>query len=117
MGDRPLQDPPLIPKSRESYVYFIQEWPRGNIKIGVAIDVEARLTLLQTGNSQELRVIGGIAGSYALERRIHDEFESAWVRGEWFKPTSELLFFIQRKMYEDSAAGLLVERLAADEDY
>ncbi len=97
MDGRPSLAVPLVPvESRESFVYFIQEHPGGNIKIGVALDVEARCALLQIGNSRELRVVGMIPGSYETERKIHDEFESAWVRGEWFRPTAALLLLLRR---------------------
>lgn len=68
-------------------IYFIQAGENGPIKIGVAIDVASRMSFLQSGNAEKLRLIGTMPGSYDEEKCLH---RLAWkdrIRGEWFHPT------------------------------
>jgi uncharacterized protein YerC len=79
-------------------VYFIQEGEGGAIKIGWAVDVQQRLALFQTGNSNELRLLGVIAGvPRQVEAQWHKRFAGAQKRSEWFFPTDQLLDAIDQK--------------------
>lgn len=73
-----------------SFVYFIQAGDDGPIKIGVAHDPEWRLQDLQIGSHQKLRLIGTVEGDKQLERAFHERLAHLRIRGEWFKPTSEI---------------------------
>lgn len=75
-------------------VYFIQAGESGPIKIGEADDVPQRLRELQTGNPEELRLLGLLAWRPGLEVDLHCRFYLEHVRGEWFRPAPELLAFI-----------------------
>lgn len=70
-------------------VYFLGEWENGcsPIKIGVAKNIVRRQRALQTGNPQELRLLGWIETSddFQLERQLHKYFEATHARGEWFQ--------------------------------
>lgn len=77
------------------WVYFIREGAAGPIKIGTALDPYARLRAMQTGNSSDLVLLGATEGDAELERRLHDRFSTARIRGEWFTATAELLAFIE----------------------
>lgn len=77
-------------------VYFIQTAGENAIKIGYAKEPQKRRAELQTGHHEELTVVGVIArGDMALERKLHDRFAKSHIRGEWFRPTEELLGFIE----------------------
>jgi hypothetical protein len=77
-------------------VYFIQTAGENAIKIGYAKEPQKRRAELQTGHHEELTVVAVIArGDMALERRLHDRFAKSHIRGEWFRPTEELLGFIE----------------------
>lgn len=82
-------------------VYFIGEDESGcsPIKIGATKNIEVRKRDLQTGNPQELRLLGWIdaANSFQLERHLHQQFAAARVRGEWFsiEPTDILLILMR----------------------
>ena len=65
-------------------VYFIQQSDGGPIKIGTAKDPEQRLAALQTGNPQELRLLGSVLGSRAVELGLHELFRAYRLNGEWF---------------------------------
>jgi hypothetical protein len=74
------------------YVYFITEVTGKNlcVKIGVTHDLATRLSDLQTGNSQLLKVAAKIGPvtemqAYEIERGIHYRFRKSCVRGEWFQ--------------------------------
>jgi hypothetical protein len=72
-------------------VYFIQAVTGGPVKIGYTRgSLGARLSQLQSGNPEELRVIGVRRGGRDLERELHQRLRHCHVRGEWFA-LSELL--------------------------
>lgn len=66
------------------YVYFIQSGPDGPVKIGLSNKPERRINQLQTGNPDELVMRHVIPGSLEVEQRLHQRFEPARIRGEWF---------------------------------
>ncbi len=76
--------------SRTTYVYIVQCMDkRGWIKVGVAVDVDNRLSTLQIGCPYELKLIAkikfpGRSLAYAMESKIHRRFKGRNVRGEWF---------------------------------
>jgi hypothetical protein len=98
----PTTKPILIEKIEgpQFFVYFIQaENSDGFIKIGFAKNPIKRLLLFQTGNPYKLKLLGVISGvteHYELE--LHVRFQRFRVRGEWFRPDSELLDFIQQEV-------------------
>lgn len=75
-------------------VYFIQAVSGGPVKIGSAWEPEKRLGSLQTGNPEALRIIGLMYDQ--PERFFHEKFAHLRLRGEWFRPDPELLYFISR---------------------
>jgi len=63
---------------------------RGPIKIGVAKNVEKRLSDLQCASPYELSLItkidcGSRRKAYDLERRLHKMYGYKRMRGEWFQ--------------------------------
>ena len=79
-------------KRRGERVYFIQAGDGGPIKIGRAVDVIRRLHGLQAASWEELRLLS--ATGAVTEREMHQRFASLRIRGEWFKPSVELLELI-----------------------
>ncbi len=75
-------------------IYFIQAGEGGPIKIGFAESVTKRFRTLQTGHHEKLVLLTYLDGNVRQERRLHREFRAARIRGEWFRPTPELLAFI-----------------------
>lgn len=78
--------------SPERVVYVYVVGLRGAstpIKVGVASNVEIRLSTLQVGNHLELELkyaheCSGQAVAEKLERRIHQLLQKQHLRGEWF---------------------------------
>ena len=83
-----------------SWVYFLRSGEAGPIKIGyTGTTPNARLSALQTGNPEPLRLIGAVPGTMADESRLHDRFASVRLQGEWFRPVPELLNFIEGALF------------------
>jgi hypothetical protein len=67
-----------------TFIYFIQSGEHGPIKIGLSNGPNRRLPQLQTGNPDELLLRHVIPGDLGVERKLHQRFEPARIRGEWF---------------------------------
>lgn len=76
-------------------VYFIR--PKGSdaVKIGTTINIEQRLSDLQTANFMELEILATIQLGEQAERELHKILENKHIRGEWFKLDDELMKFIE----------------------
>lgn len=80
-------------------IYFIQQEPDGPVKIGKATDVMKRLTMLQIGCPEKLKVLYSFEvpdekSDYA-EKHIHYCFRNRRIRGEWFMPCPYLYDYIK----------------------
>ena len=76
-------------------VYFIESGPGGPVKIGYTSDTpQSRIRVMQTGNPSRLRLLASMEGTEADEAELHERFEDARIRGEWFHPTKMLLAVI-----------------------
>lgn len=67
-------------------VYFVIEPTNNAIKIGRSSQIRKRLGQLQTGNVDELELMGWITPSddKKVERSLHQKYANHRVRGEWF---------------------------------
>lgn len=75
-----------------THLYIVKSGTLKNapVKIGVAVNVEKRITELQTGNPSELILMYKIpmnsrAHAYSVEARLHREFKRHCILGEWFR--------------------------------
>ena len=109
----PEEPKPEETKSKEGFVYYIQEELDGNIKIGWSDDPIKRLSQHQTSNSRELRMLVYVKGSQEYEREIHRKFQTSKTTGEWFKPDKRLLVHIEK---ERSKFFEIVQKLSTDYD-
>lgn len=73
---------------KTGYIYVIQEWLTGHIKIGVSNNPIRRIKGIQTGNSSKLQILDTIevCDPYNVEKSIHHELSEHRIRGEWFAP-------------------------------
>lgn len=77
--------PGEVTRPNEGIVYFIQDAVTMAIKIGFCLKKpEKRLSALQTGNSNTLRLLGHVPGSESHEKRLHRQFSHFHIQGEWF---------------------------------
>jgi hypothetical protein len=75
-------------------IYLVQAGKSGPVKVGWASDygnVARRVGALQVGNHDELHLLATLPGGRDRERALHEQFASDRIRGEWFRPTPELL--------------------------
>jgi hypothetical protein len=70
------------------FVYVISAGERRH-KIGVATDPKSRLSTLQTGSPDELRIVHLFEtdAAYEVESRAHSYLKDQRIRGEWFEAT------------------------------
>lgn len=73
-------------------IYFVER-ADGLIKIGKAKNYRRRVGQLQSEYGQ-LKILGLIEGSYKEEKRLHAQFKSVRITGEWFNAEESLLSFI-----------------------
>jgi hypothetical protein len=84
-------------KPRRGVVYFIQAEALGLIKIGSAINADKRLTALQSGCPDRLRLVAfvGTDDVIATERAMHRHFRHHREHHEWFRPGADLMAYIE----------------------
>ena len=83
---------------RPPKIYFIQAVSGGPVKIGKTMGPEKRLRGLQTAASEMLILQGTITTRTRLtESALHERFRSARIRGEWFRPSPELVGFCRKR--------------------
>jgi hypothetical protein len=73
-------------------IYFVRT--RKAIKIGYATDLRKRLTQLQVGNSNPLKVMLTVPGTKGDEAQLHHLFREHRIRGEWFRPDTFVIVTI-----------------------
>lgn len=67
------------------YVYAIREVGTGNVKLGISRNPENRVSELQTGNSNQLELVGcKQVKSFRDERLLHRKMNKYHIHGEWF---------------------------------
>lgn len=66
-----------------------------NVKIGVATKVNSRLSHVQTGSAETIKLLRCMPGDESLEKKLHKKFAGLHVRGEWFRYEGELREYIQ----------------------
>jgi hypothetical protein len=83
--------------ARRLYMYAIRAGAHGGpIKLGVAADPSHRVQELQTGNPEQLHLLGAWRIADTIEERIfHDRFAAQRLRGEWFAHSDELCAVIR----------------------
>lgn len=76
----------MIRQVREPIVYFVCNANKLLVKIGTTDRdrLPKRLREMQTGNPEELYLLGWLAGGDLLEQRLHRQFAADRYRGEWF---------------------------------
>ena len=76
-------------------IYFLQRGIDGPIKIGVAVDVDARIRAHQTSNPERLNTLLVVSGGRARERKIQKTLSGSRLSGEWFHPSEEVFALME----------------------
>lgn len=77
-------------KRKPSFLYLMQMGENGPVKIGVAVDVEARRRTLSTAAPWPIRVLYALPNMAHREREMHDRLRHHRLNGEWFEPIPEI---------------------------
>lgn len=75
-------------------IYFVSAGSQF-IKIGTSFNLNERVKGLQTANPKRLKIKAVLEGGFKTESELHNMFAKAKTRGEWFKSTEELKWFIR----------------------
>jgi hypothetical protein len=93
-------------------VYFIRTGAEGPfVKIGTAIDVQARLCDLECASPFPLVLIREIPGGYLTERWLHARFADRRVHREWFSYCDEMLDILPPELVDTPPADRRAEAL------
>lgn len=79
-----------VRRVRDSFVYFIRA-ETGQIKIGLAENVERRLAGLRTHSPVPLQLLATRPGDRQQEWFYHQIFHRHRLHGEWFEPADPIL--------------------------
>lgn len=82
-------------------IYFIQAGEDGPIKIGIATNIEARLSSLQVGSPTPLHLIAHTPGTKDEEEDLHQRLTPYRIRGEWFRPHADVLAEVDAALKHD----------------
>lgn len=77
-------------------VYFIQIVPDGPIKIGIASNVNHRLSGISTSIPYEIKLLHTCGGGQKLEQKLHTRFSKHHIKGEWYNPDPEITRYIKK---------------------
>ncbi|WP_424140409.1 GIY-YIG nuclease family protein [Roseomonas chloroacetimidivorans] len=72
-------------------VYFIQAGENGPVKIGTTESILRRIALIQNGQAEPVRLLHLFEGGREEEQALHRRFREYRLRGEWFRPASEII--------------------------
>ncbi len=103
---------------REGSLYFISSETQGAVKIGFAEDTYARLKTLQTGNPDDLTLVGRIPCLAEAELLVHRNMLHKRLRLEWYRWDAEietLLYELQDDMF-DAGMELVGGDLCGEEE-
>jgi hypothetical protein len=76
-------------------VYFVQSVLGGPVKIGFAVNANARVHALQLGSPIRLRLLAVEPGGRVDEHRLHKRFAVLALGREWFRPEPDLIDYIK----------------------
>lgn len=73
----------------QPHFIYVLEVPTGEVKIGIAQDVSARVAALQTGNHQKIdiayqRRVQSLSIAAQIEALLHAHYSDCRLEGEWF---------------------------------
>ena len=77
-----------------SVVYFAQDVGDGRIKIGTSTSLNGRMYAIEREQKIKVSVLATMPGRYKVESWLHYRFADDRIAGEWFRPTSDLLTYI-----------------------
>ena len=91
-------DPPQVSRrARKLYLYAMRAMPSGNIKIGTTAAPATRLSCIQSAAYEEIELLFAVPCERVDEMVAHGHLSSARIRGEWYRPTLEVLAWVEAR--------------------
>lgn len=98
-----------------SYIYIISAG-RGQLKVGIAQDIQKRMAQLQTGCPEHLRLVHQVPivaiKAQRLEKALHRRLKRYRIRGEWFRLSAAFAI----KAVESAASSFARDHTLAQAD-
>jgi len=88
-------------KNIDRFVYFVQGEKTGLIKIGMTENMERRFKTIQASSPDDLEILALIKTNQGDGIYLR-AFADYRIRGEWFRPTGELMSFLSNIPYCDN---------------
>ena len=90
------------------------------LKIGIAKDVKARLSALQTGNPVRLElrgIINNLSKNKAkeYEKKFHEFYKNCREKGEWFKRSNFEMYDEESRTIIDGDGGFFLDGIVGKE--
>ena len=92
---RALYECALSRQNPTTNIYFVETEGAPFVKIGIAVNVDRRMTELRTGSPFPLKLIKAVRGTQQTECDIHRSFANLRRNGEWFEFTATLKAFVE----------------------
>lgn len=99
IAERPGDAPRLVAGS----VYFLL-CSDNRVKIGTTTNIKHRMSGIQNGQSDEVKLLVEIQGSYETEKALHQQFKRYRIRGEWFRYEGKLKTYVGNLMKKKPTA-------------
>ncbi len=81
-----------MPTKGQKVTYFLRAGD--HVKVGKTTDgLKRRVSALQTGNPEEIEIVGWVLGD--VERAFHAHFDKFHARGEWFYAVPSIMRFVE----------------------
>jgi hypothetical protein len=97
IGDKPGEKPRR--KVTKLYLYAIRAEPSGTIKIGTTRHPQKRLNQIRSANHEQITLLFAISCEKVDELVVHGHLNPARIRGEWYRPTPEVLAWVERRLH------------------
>ncbi len=105
-------------KRQPAFVYLISARGTERLKIGKAVNLQSRLSQLQTGSFEPLDLIKAFRDPTggSMEKRLHKELVAHRLRGEWFMDHADVRDAFDRATLSVIPPGSTSHRIWAEHD-
>lgn len=90
-----------------SAVYFVKDTLNGNIKIGYSSTLRTRIAGIKSGDGSNIELLFIIHGDKDTENYYHTKFYHDHIIGDWFRPSEDLMKFINEQLSKTSKEDLI----------
>lgn len=105
----------MISDDRTCWLYIIRAGSTDLYKVGSSVDPSQRLRELQTGNPEELAIVGTMHTrlARAIESAFHEKWTGSSVRGEWYVFDDDQLHEVKEWIFREAMTQRLSDTQSA----